>query len=83
MEAMKKLLVGGLCLLVCTVVYAGLSTVRTDLRQSDIDTIAHWYVSAAPYALVTPVRLHVRTALIVPPEDSGLVDEPAAGSRGR
>lgn len=71
METMKKLLVGGLCLLLGAVVYAGLSSVRTDLRQAEFDSLAHLYISAAPYALITPVKLHVRTAATTFRESDG------------
>ena len=63
MERVSKLSVGGLCLLLCMVVYAGLSSVNTNLRQMDLDSLALLYTSAAPYALVTPVEFHVRTAV--------------------
>ena len=77
METKKKLLAGGLCLLLCAVVYARLSSVRTDLRQAEFDFLARLYVSAAPYALITPVKLHVRTAAVTFPDSDG---EPALKS---
>ena len=56
METMKKLFFAGLCLLLCTMVFSRLAGVRTGLRQADFDSIARLYVSAAPYALVTPLN---------------------------
>ena len=63
MEKVNKLLVGGLCLLLCLAVYSRLSSVNTNLRPMDLDSLASLYLSAASYALVTPVDFHVRTAV--------------------
>ena len=63
MEKVNNLLVGGLCLLLCIAVYARLSSVNTNLRPMDLDSLASLYLSAAPYALVTPVESQVRTAV--------------------
>lgn len=63
MEMKKKLLVGGLCLLLCAVVYARLPSARTDLWQAEFDFLARLYISAAPYALITPVKRHVRNSM--------------------
>ncbi len=68
MESMKKLLVGGLCLLVCTLLYAWLPSVRSDPRQANLDSLARMYFRASPYALVTPVTFDVHTPVITFPE---------------
>ncbi|MBI2288970.1 MAG: hypothetical protein HYU73_01275 [Betaproteobacteria bacterium] len=62
MERANKLLVGGVGLLLCLAVLARLSSVNTDVQSPDLDALASLYLSAAPYALVTPAGFHVRTA---------------------
>jgi hypothetical protein len=78
MDTIRKFLIGGLCLLLCTVVYARLSSVYPDLRQANVDSLARLCMSAAPYALITPVKPHVRTAVIRFAHDiTGVDAEPA------
>lgn len=63
MVKMNKLLVGGVGLLLCFAVFARLSSVDTDVRSPELDSLASLYLNAAPHALVTPVGFHVRTAV--------------------
>ena len=62
MIRMNKLLVGGVGLLLCLAVFARISSVNTDVQSPELDSFASLYLSAAPYALVTPVGFHARTA---------------------
>jgi hypothetical protein len=79
MKTMKNFLVGGLCLLACTMVYARLSNLHTDLRSQKIDSVARLYISASPYALVTPVSFQVQdaAAAMYPQESAASVIEDA------
>lgn len=62
MLRMNKLLLGGVGLLLCLAVSARLSSVNTDVQSPELDALASLYLSAAPYALVTPVGFPVRIA---------------------
>lgn len=62
MVRMNKLLVGGAGVLLCLALSGRLSSVNTDVQSPEFDALASLYLSAAPYALVTPVEFHVRTA---------------------
>jgi len=63
MIRMNKVLVGGVGLLLCLAVFARLSSVNTDLRSPELESLASLYLSAAPYTLVTPVEFQVRFAV--------------------
>lgn len=59
----NKVLVGGVGLLLCLAVFARLSSVNTDLRSPELESLASLYLSAAPHTLVTPVQFQVRFAV--------------------
>ena len=81
---MKKLLAGGVCLMLCTAVYAGLSNVQTNLQQADVDSLARLYVSAAPPALFTPVRFtRNASSALAAPRLAGADDSLTAGADAR
>ncbi len=63
MERASKLLVGGVCLLLCLGVFARLSSANVNFRPMDIGSLAILYLSATPYALVTPVDFRLRAAV--------------------
>ena len=77
MMRMNKLLLGGAGLLLCLAVFARLSSVNTDVQSPELDALASLYLSAAPYALVTPAGFRVRTAATTFSDEVDEVPRPA------